>query len=80
MIATRMRDSAYKRSLGALQIGHEIEVSEVGGDLVLDPDPAVPAVFLSGGIGNTMVRSVLMQAFHDRVPLRNSVLLFGENS
>lgn len=62
MIATRVRDSAFKRSLAALPIGSHVQLKGPMGDFVLHKDPKRPAVFLVGGIGVTPVRSIFEHA------------------
>ncbi|MDX1633082.1 MAG: FAD-dependent oxidoreductase [Marinobacter sp.] len=67
MCGTRMRDSAYKRSLEKLKPGDEILLDGPGGSFKLHNDESTPAVFLTGGIGVTAVRSILLQALKDKV-------------
>lgn len=62
MIATRMRESAFKRSLAALPAGSPVQLKGPMGDFVLHKDPKRPAVFLVGGIGITPVRSIIEHA------------------
>ncbi len=47
------------------------------GSFTLHNNASVPAVFLTGGIGVTPVRSIVLQALHDRVPHR--ILVFYAN-
>jgi len=77
MIATRMRDTAFKRVLGAMERGAEIEFDGPFGELTLHEDARTPAVFLAGGIGVTPVRSIVLQAVHDRVP--HNIFVFDSN-
>ncbi|MFQ6007740.1 MAG: ferredoxin--NADP reductase [Candidatus Zixiibacteriota bacterium] len=77
MIATRMRDTAYKRALKAMTIGAELEVDGPYGDFTLHEDSSRPAVFLTGGIGITPILSILRQAVHDK--LRCIFVLFFSN-
>ncbi len=65
--ATRMRDTAFKRSLKVLPIGTEINISLPSGSFTLHKNANKPAVFLAGGIGITPFLSVVRQADHDRV-------------
>ncbi|MBI2021549.1 FAD-dependent oxidoreductase [Candidatus Daviesbacteria bacterium] len=65
MIATRMRDTAFKRILGKMPLGREVELFGPSGSLVLPNDSSIPAVFLSGGIGITPFRSMILQSTHD---------------
>ena len=68
-VATRMRDSAFKRALKALPDGAGIKLEGPFGDLTLD-DAARPAVLIAGGIGITPFMSMLRQAARDRSPHR----------
>src|SRR4051812_24130751 len=51
MIATRMRDSAFKRLLGTAQPGTKLEMEGPLGVMVLHEDASRRGVFLAGGIG-----------------------------
>src|SRR6185436_7495891 len=52
-VATRMRDSVFKRTLKTAQPGLKIEIDGPDGIMTLHEDAARPAVFLAGGIGIT---------------------------
>lgn len=67
-IATRMRDTAFKRVLRALPDGSELALDGPYGSFVLPAETETPAVFLTGGIGCTFVRSMVSQATHDHAP------------
>jgi ferredoxin-NADP reductase len=58
-LCTRLRDSAFKRSLAELPVGAEVEVEQPKGDFVLPEDASRPLVFVAGGIGITAFRSML---------------------
>jgi ferredoxin-NADP reductase len=77
MIATRMRDSAFKRVLKSMPIGTAVKIEGPSGDLTLHQDSARPAVFLAGGIGITPFRSILLQAAREKLPHR--LFLFYSN-
>ena len=77
MIATRMRDTAFKRVLKTLPIGSEVKIEGPFGDLRLHNNRLRPAVVLSGGIGITPFRSILMQAAKDQRP--NRIFFFYAN-
>src|SRR5690242_18065397 len=62
MIATRMRDTAFKRVLGSMAVGSEIEVKGPYGRMTLHEDASRPAVILTGGIGITPFRSIALEA------------------
>jgi len=66
VVATRMRDTAFKRALGALEIGAAARLDGPFGSLTLHNDRARAAVFVAGGIGITPFLSMLRQAAHDR--------------
>lgn len=73
-IATRMRDSAFKRALKALAVGATVGLEGPFGSLTLHKNRARPAVFIAGGIGITPFISILRQAAHDRLPQRMLLL------
>ena len=62
MIATRMRDTAFKRVLKSMPLGSEIEFKGPYGRMTLHEDASRPAVFLTGGIGITPFRSIAVEA------------------
>jgi len=62
VIATRLTDSALKRSLASLPVGSAVEIEGPYGDLTLHDDATRPAVFLAGGIGITPFRSMIRDA------------------
>jgi ferredoxin-NADP reductase len=73
MIATRMRDSAYKRRLGALAPGDAVMIDGPNGMMVLHGDATRPAVFIAGGIGITPFLAMLRDASHRRLPHRSTL-------
>ena len=77
MVATRMRDTAFKRSVKACPIGTEFQVDGPFGNLVLHRNPARPAVLLAGGIGITPFRSMVVEAAAQKSPVR--LYLFYSN-
>jgi ferredoxin-NADP reductase len=76
-IATRMRDSAFKRSLHTIPLGTELTLEAPWGELTLHDDHSIPAVLLTGGIGITAMRSIILQAAHDK--RRQKITLFYSN-
>ena len=58
-LCTRLRDTAFKKSLAELEVGAEVEVEEPKGSFLLPDDTARPYVFVAGGIGITVFRSML---------------------
>jgi glycine betaine catabolism B len=51
--------SSFKRALQALQLGHQVSITEPMGDFVLPKDGAIPLIFVAGGLGITPVRSII---------------------
>ena len=72
--ATRMRDSAFKRTLGELPVGSEVEVEPPKGKFSLPEDPSRPLVFVAGGIGITVFRSMLRYISEERLPYRVTLI------
>ncbi len=58
-LCTRMRDTAFKRSLGELAVGAEVDVEEPKGSFLLPDDTDQRYVFIAGGIGITVFRCML---------------------
>jgi len=77
VVATRMRDTAFKRVLKAMPAGGRVGLRGPAGLFTLDPADARPAVFLAGGIGVTPFSSMSRQAAHDR--LARDIWLFYSN-
>src|SRR5215470_19623875 len=77
MFATRMRDTAFKRSLKKMPLGTVVKMDSAMGSFTLHKNSAKPAVFLAGGIGVTPFSSIVRQADHDRVP--HKLYLFYSN-
>jgi ferredoxin-NADP reductase len=65
MIATRMRDTAFKRVLRSGSLGMNLKVEGPSGSFVLHRKVEKPAVFLAGGIGITPFLSIIRQATHE---------------
>ncbi len=77
MIATRMRDTAFKRVLGSAGLGVQVKIDGPSGSFVLHRKTEKPAVFLAGGIGITPFFSIIRQAIHDRTA--HQIFLFYSN-
>jgi ferredoxin-NADP reductase len=69
-LCTRLRDSAFKRSLAELPIGAEVEVEEPKGSFLLPEDTTQRYVFIAGGIGITVFRCMLRYIAEERLPHR----------
>lgn len=77
VFATRMRDTAFKRMMRDMPIGTEVKFDGPYGDFKLHKTTTTPAVFLTGGIGVTPVRSIVAQATHDK--LDHDIMVFASN-
>jgi ferredoxin-NADP reductase len=69
-LATRLRDSAFKRSLAELPVGAEVDVEPPKGSFVLPRDTDRSYVFVAGGIGITVFRSMLRYIADEGLPHR----------
>lgn len=65
-MATRMRGSVYKQAAAKVPEGTMVKLLALWGDFTLQKNASVPAVFITGGIGITPVRSIIAQATHDK--------------
>jgi ferredoxin-NADP reductase len=73
-LATRLRDTAFKRTLAELAVGEEVEVEEPKGSFLLPEDTDAEYVFVAGGIGITVFRSMLRYIADTRQPYRVTLL------
>jgi ferredoxin-NADP reductase len=73
-LATRLRDSAFKKTLAELEVGDEVEVEEPKGTFALPEDTAVRYVFVAGGIGITVFRSMLRYIADRELPYEATLL------
>lgn len=58
-LATRIRDTAFKRSLVEMPEGSEVDVEQPKGSFLLPEDASKRYAFIAGGIGITPFRSML---------------------
>ncbi|MFZ0662642.1 MAG: FAD-dependent oxidoreductase [Acidobacteriaceae bacterium] len=77
MVATRMRDNAFKRTLKATPLGTKVKIEGPFGNLILHNKTSRPAVILAGGIGITPFRSILVNAAKEKLP--HHIFLFDAN-
>jgi ferredoxin-NADP reductase len=77
IFTTRMRDTAFKRSLKKVPLTAEVKISPASGSFTLHKNLAKAAVFLAGGIGITPFLSMVQQADRDR--LSQKLYLFYSN-
>ena len=69
-LATRLRDSAFKQTLAELEVGDEVQVEEPKGSFLLPEDTDAEYVFVAGGIGITVFRSMLRFIADEGLPYR----------
>jgi ferredoxin-NADP reductase len=72
--ATRMRDSAFKRTLRELPVGSEVDVEPPKGKFALPDETSRPLVFVAGGIGITVFRSMLRYIREELLPYRVTLI------
>ncbi len=77
VIATRLRDTAFKRNLKNFLPGTELIFDAPLGVFTLHADANRPAVFLAGGIGITPFRSMIADATEKK--LNHKIFLFFSN-
>ena len=81
VIAMRMRDTAFKRVLGRMQIGEKVLIQVLlgvpHGAFALHEDASKPAVFLIGGIGIVPAFSMIKDATERK--LLHKIVLFYSN-
>jgi ferredoxin-NADP reductase len=76
VIATRMRDSDYKKALKTLPSGAPVRLDGPFGSLTLHNKRTRVAVFIAGGIGITPFMSMVRHAAHERLP-QDIVLIYS---
>src|SRR6202167_5821936 len=65
VFTTRMRDTAFKRSLKEVKLTAKVKISPAAGTFTLHKDLAKAAVLIAGGIGITPFLSMVQQADRD---------------
>jgi ferredoxin-NADP reductase len=77
MIATRLRDTAFKRVLATASRDIRLQLQGPAGSFTLHRNTQKPAVFLAGGIGITPFLSMVLEAHHEHLP--HEIYLFYGN-
>ncbi|RMH34226.1 MAG: FAD-dependent oxidoreductase [Nitrospirae bacterium] len=77
MVATRVRETVYKRTLASMPLHTFVQIEGPFGHLTLPESQVRPLIFLAGGIGITPFRSMLVEMATLRLPYR--VVLFYVN-
>ena len=62
MVATRLTDSAMKKSMAELEIGFLAHIDGPLGSFKFHSDESIPAAIITGGIGITPFRSIIKDA------------------
>src|SRR5574340_1828368 len=68
LFATRLSETAFKRSVAEAQPGSEVDVDGPFGSFTLHRNAAKPAAFFAGGIGITPFRSIVKDATERQLP------------
>lgn len=78
-MATRLSASPFKHALAALRPGDTVEIAGPGGRLRI-PEGADAPVVLTGGVGVTPIRSLLLDAADTGRTFTDAVVLYGNRS
>lgn len=78
-MATRLSDSAFKRSLAELPLGAAVEIGPVSGEFILPAPSGRPLVFIAGGIGITPFISMLRLVAEKKLDYEITLLYFNRN-
>lgn len=73
-IATRIRDSGFKRTLNELPIGSKVNIGPIAGAFTLPDDIQRPLVFIAGGIGITPYMSMLRYIKEGNLPYKITLI------
>jgi ferredoxin-NADP reductase len=79
-LATRLRDTAFKQTLAELEVGDEVEVEEPKGSFLLPEETGGEYVFVAGGIGITVFRSMLRYIADEGLPYRITLVYSNRDS
>jgi ferredoxin-NADP reductase len=74
LVATRMRGSAFKRSLAEMPLGIPVNINGPMGSFTLPQDATTPVVLIAGGIGITPFRSIVKNAAEQQLPHRLTLI------
>jgi ferredoxin-NADP reductase len=69
-LCTRIRDTAFKRSLAEMPVGADVDVEQPKGTFLLPEDTEPSYVFVAGGIGITVFRCMLRYIAEEKLPHR----------
>jgi len=77
IVATRFRDTAFKRTLATMPLSAEVKIEGPGGSFTLPKNSARKIVLLAGGIGITPFLSMVRHASLNKLP--HELYLFYSN-
>jgi ferredoxin-NADP reductase len=69
-LCTRLRETAFKRSLAELPVGADVDVEQPKGNFLLPEETDTQYVFIAGGIGITVFRCMLLYITEEKLPYR----------
>lgn len=78
-IATRLRDSGFKKTLNELPIGSEVSLGPIAGAFTLPDNTQRPLVFIAGGIGITPYMSMLWYIKEESLPYKITLVYSNRN-
>lgn len=73
-ITTRLRDSAFKKSLNEFPLGTEVDITTIEGNFTLPQSSNQKLVFIAGGIGITPFMSMLRYIKEESLPHKITLL------
>jgi len=78
-IATRIRDSGFKKTLAEMQLGSNVELGPIAGHFLLPEVSDQPLVFIAGGIGITPFMCMLSYIKEMKLPYDITLLYSNKN-
>lgn len=79
MFTTRLRDSAFKKTIQEMPIGGQIEIHHIGGKFILPEDTAKNYVFIAGGIGITPFMNMIRTIQENNLPHKVTLIYSNRN-
>lgn len=79
-IATRIRDSGFKKTLNEMPLGSPVELGPIAGRFILPETTNRPLVFIAGGIGITPFMSMLSYIKEMKLPHAVSLLYSNKDT
>ncbi len=79
IMATRIRETGFKKSLKELPLGSEVEIGNIAGLFTLPSEENKELVFIAGGIGITPFISMLRHIRQESLKYKISLFYFNRN-